>query len=384
MAWATPINMAGIKAIHAQRFAPDGKALGAEFALSATSVHHQERPSLASLPDGGFVAVWQSMGQDGSDWSIVARRFDATGIPASAEFVINSTTTGVQIDPAVETLDNGDFIVTYSSATTAGQTLYSRVFSEAAEPLGQLQIAGNFNVGNSVAADMTGVTDVYGLGTLHYQWVRNGIEIPDAPSSSYDITQGDFGASLSLVVRWTSLAGYEEEVISTSHQIDAEDHSEITGNGDDETLTGTMDSDTIVAGGGRDTLEGLRGRDVLRGEAGQDKLLGGAGGDWLYGGGSPDRLIGSGGTDRLFGQDGDDRLTGGAGADRFLFRDDGSTDVITDFADGMDVIVLKGAGLDFDDVALSQDGTMVVIHFGTTTIKVRDAVVSDFSADDVI
>jgi hypothetical protein len=36
----------------------------------------QTNPSITSLPNGGFVVVWQSNGQDGSDFGVYGRIFN--------------------------------------------------------------------------------------------------------------------------------------------------------------------------------------------------------------------------------------------------------------------------------------------------------------------
>jgi hypothetical protein len=65
--------------VYAQRFNAAGTKFGGEIRVNTTTVNAQEAPVVAVLPDGGFVVSWQSAGQDGSDYGIYARRFDAAG-----------------------------------------------------------------------------------------------------------------------------------------------------------------------------------------------------------------------------------------------------------------------------------------------------------------
>jgi hypothetical protein len=74
---------------------------------------------------------------------------------------------------------------------------------------------------------------------------------------------------------------------------------------------------------------------VLEGGGGYDYLTGGAGFDVLNGGTGDDMLTGGGGLDVL---------TGGAGADQFVFTWGVGPDLITDFQQGVDKIVLDGFG----------------------------------------
>lgn len=84
-----------------------------------------------------------------------------------------------------------------------------------------------------------------------------------------------------------------------------------------------LEGSTITRIQTAEILTGTNGNDVLAGAAGDDVLQGGAGDDVLIDGA------------------GADRLSGGAGKDVFVFRQDGDTDVITDFKAGADRIDLS-------------------------------------------
>lgn len=82
--------------------------------------------------------------------------------------------------------------------------------------------------------------------------------------------------------------------------------------------------------------------DLLLGNAGDNELEGGDGNDVLVAGQGHDILDGGNGDDLLIGQLNNDGLTGGAGADLFWFDGSGpgTSDLITDFAPGEDLILL--------------------------------------------
>jgi Ca2+-binding RTX toxin-like protein len=116
-------------------------------------------------------------------------------------------------------------------------------------------------------------------------------------------------------------------------------------------LTGLDGNDVLIGGPDGDVLSGLAGDDLLTGDAGNDELLGGDGRDTLSGGPGEDILEGNAGADLL---------VGGPGADRFFFvpqvtfdpngnpvaaasdtgLTEGSTDVVVDFRQGSDLILL--------------------------------------------
>ena len=129
---------------------------------------------------------------------------------------------------------------------------------------------------------------------------------------------------------------------------------DLIGSGAADTLVGGAGGGTLDGGGGNDLLRGGNGPDTLRGGTGDDRLEGGAGNDALEGGLGADSLFGGLGADRLDGGAGDDWLEGGAGADVLTGgtgRDSfavaagavGGADIISDFTDGTDRLVLTGA-----------------------------------------
>ena len=69
--------------IYARRFDPAAQPLGDEFRVSQEREAFQDFPAVAGLADSGFLAAWESSGQDGSGFGIYARRF--FGFSAAAE-----------------------------------------------------------------------------------------------------------------------------------------------------------------------------------------------------------------------------------------------------------------------------------------------------------
>ncbi len=101
--------------IYAQRYDANGVAQGKEFLVNSYTTDNQFRSSIASLNDGGFVVSWTSAGQDGSDWGVYAQRYDASGIAQDSEFRVNTTTTNYQSTSSVTGLNDGGFVVSWSS-----------------------------------------------------------------------------------------------------------------------------------------------------------------------------------------------------------------------------------------------------------------------------
>lgn len=134
---------------------------------------------------------------------------------------------------------------------------------------------------------------------------------------------------------------------------------------------------------GNDRFNLSSGNDRANGMGGSDVMNGGAGNDLLEGGAGRDRLSGGRGNDVLDGGAGSDVLSGGAGADQFVFARNGGADRITDFAQGQDMIRVTGAE-GMADLALSQSGADVLIRFGTAELRIEDARLAEFTAEDFL
>jgi hypothetical protein len=101
--------------IRGQRFGATGVRLGAEFSVNTYTPGYQEQSQVAGAPDGRFVVVWESSGQDGSSYGVFGQRFDGTGARVGAEFQVNTFTPGSQGDPTVGMASDGRFIVGWES-----------------------------------------------------------------------------------------------------------------------------------------------------------------------------------------------------------------------------------------------------------------------------
>lgn len=95
------------RGVFARRFASDGSALGGEILVNETTAGDQRSPVVARHPSGAFLVVWQSEGTppDGDGWGVFARGFDAAGVPASPQTLVNSTIAGSQTGSAVAWLN---------------------------------------------------------------------------------------------------------------------------------------------------------------------------------------------------------------------------------------------------------------------------------------
>ncbi|MEH2297956.1 MAG: DUF4347 domain-containing protein [Nostoc sp.] len=139
-------------------------------------------------------------------------------------------------------------------------------------------------------------------------------------------------------------------------------------------------ADVINGQEGDDYINGLSGNDLLRGDTGNDTLVGSAGDDILIGGKGSNNLSGGAGNDIfLVGNDdaGDysdagehnDILYGGSGNDQFIFQTDSTNNIIIDFNQSEDKLVLtnvfKSRGYTGSNPIA--DGYLQFVQSGTAT-----------------
>lgn len=126
----------------------------------------------------------------------------------------------------------------------------------------------------------------------------------------------------------------------------------------DLTVIGNSLGNAIKGNDGDNRIEGRGGADTIKGYDGHDTLLGGAGNDSLNAGDDNDLI--AGGT-------GNDRMKGGKGLDSFVFLTGDGQDVITDFDEDEDSLLLGVSG--FGTLAaltghVTQQGSDVLFDFG--------------------
>ena len=147
---------------------------GSAFQVNGFTTGVQSGAAVANVgPSCNFVVVWSSDGQDGSDTAVVARLFDAFGAPASGDFLVNVTTTGVQGLPSVASNPAGNFVVTWSDGTPGNPGSYevrARRFDASGTPQGG-EIYVNTHTTDQQAGSSVGLD---GAGNFVVVWQSAG------------------------------------------------------------------------------------------------------------------------------------------------------------------------------------------------------------------
>ena len=387
--------------VRAQIFNSDGSIAGAEFLVHAPSTRYQLDPAISALADGRFVVSWTDYRQTGADTSFNAIRaqvFNADGSLYGTEFVVNTTTLFPQWEPAITTLTDGKFVVSWTDQSNTGAdtsevAIRAQVFNADGSRSGAEFLVNSITKGQQYESSVTALAD----GRFVVSWTDDSLTAPDRFNTAIHAqvfnTDGSRSGAEFLVN--TKTAYYQVDSVITAladgrfvitwsdgsippsstlpvYAVRAQifDPREAA-----VSLTGTTGDDDFVGTGFDDQISGGSGRDTLAGAAGNDTLSGDLDNDTLFGGSGNDRVFGGGGNDRLTGGAGVDRMAGNGGADVFVFATGSGTDTVTDFTDGADRIDLSAYGFATAVAAkafFTNVGPDVVFTFGADQLVIEN------------
>ncbi len=136
--------------VFGRRYASDGQAVGGELQVNTFTTGAQRYPFIAARPDSSFVVVWESLGQDGSGYGVFGRLLDSTGTPSGSEFSVNSFTTSVQRYGNVAADTDGSFVVVWDSLGQdgSGYGIFGQRFATGGTKLGAEFRVNTFTAGN--------------------------------------------------------------------------------------------------------------------------------------------------------------------------------------------------------------------------------------------
>src|SRR5688572_29983769 len=111
---------------------------GGEFRVNTYTTGRQWRPSVAAAGDGSFVVVWDSSAYDGNGTSVLAQRYDGSGLPRGAEFRIDMPEGGsdpVNEPASVSSTLDGRFVAVWFDGRGSGG-IFARRYDKTGVPLG--------------------------------------------------------------------------------------------------------------------------------------------------------------------------------------------------------------------------------------------------------
>jgi hypothetical protein len=138
--------------VYARVLNASGEPVSDEILLNSAN-NFCANPSIASLENGGFTAVWseKDLSSRSNSWEIVGRSFTSEGTAVGSDFKINTTTYGDQYRPTIATVGN-DSVVVWTSLGQDGsrEGVFGRVLRGGSQPAGDEFRANNTTVSQQI------------------------------------------------------------------------------------------------------------------------------------------------------------------------------------------------------------------------------------------
>lgn len=172
----------GFEPVSATIVVIEGYRDGLEFQVNTFTDGNQSFPSIAVLPGGWFIIVWQSEGQDGSGYGIFVQIFSRSGFKVGKEFMVNSYTKNDQTNPCVATLGEDRFVAVWESEDQdgGGKGVYGQLLSKTGAKIGNEFRINTFTSDDQRSPAIAGLTN----GNFVVTWESKD---PDGSSNSYYI-----------------------------------------------------------------------------------------------------------------------------------------------------------------------------------------------------
>jgi len=192
--WESDNQDGDLYGVYAQRYGAAGNAVGVETVVNTTTADSQSDPEVAALASGGFVVVWTSNLQDTSARGIYTRTFDANGLGVSGEIPVNSFVAGSQDTPSIVTLDGGGFVVLWESYNQDGSDdgVYFQRFNDAGVSQGSETGINSSKAGAQMHPRATATSD----GGFIAVWDDQSTGNSDVKAQRYDSVGAAVGAEI--------------------------------------------------------------------------------------------------------------------------------------------------------------------------------------------
>ncbi len=246
--------------------------------------------------------------------------------------------------------------------------------------------------GNDTAPFTTGAPDAdgdnfdFGLGYVSTSDVAGSI-VSKGYGLNSDLLESTVDNTDMYRIMYQTLFGVTPEEVADDGK-EQEDDSENTSF---EPLFGTTNIDIIELAGSENLVFAGAGNDLV------DAAISGEGNNRIYldGGddlailGTGDRVVGAEGADRFFATDGGDNIiTGGEGADQFWLANaqvPESTNTITDFESGVDVLGIAGLDLSFEELSITDSNGDALISGSNSDLAILQGIdAASLNADNFV
>jgi VCBS repeat-containing protein len=152
--------------VYAKVFDATGTALTGDTLVTANE-HSNSPPAVGMAADGSFTVAYE--GNDTADNDgIYIQRFTAAGVASGGDILVNTTTSGAQINPSIATDPQGGSVVAWTDKSS-GQTIKAALLPASGSPSAEI-IVGTSG-GNNEDLSSVGID---GAGNFVVAWADNG------------------------------------------------------------------------------------------------------------------------------------------------------------------------------------------------------------------
>ncbi|MDP3525693.1 MAG: Ig-like domain-containing protein, partial [Hoeflea sp.] len=143
--------------------AADPVALTGDVAANTDLTSRHRDGAVAALDNGAYVVVWTSEGQDCDGDGIYAQRFAGDGTRLGVETRINETASGDQTNPAVTVLSDGSYVVTWqaNAQSSGGREIYARRYDSAGDALSGESRVNTYTATDQIYATVAAINGGY-------------------------------------------------------------------------------------------------------------------------------------------------------------------------------------------------------------------------------
>ncbi len=176
--------------IKAQMFDVTGQPVGQEFLVNTTTSGWQSLPSISSVSGGGFVVVWQDSSSGTAD--IRGQLYSSVGQPIGGQLLVNTTTSGFEVDPTMTGLTTSGFVVSWVDKNLFTSDIQARFYSSIGQPVsGEILINTTTN-GPQYAPSVVALDG----GGAAFTWADTSFSTSDIRFQAYNSFGGRIGTEL--------------------------------------------------------------------------------------------------------------------------------------------------------------------------------------------
>lgn len=179
---------------------------GKEKRVNTATAGNQSDPEVTALDDGGWVVSWTSYGQDGSSGGIYQQRYNANGTKSGVETLVPTTTSNSQFQSHVASLTDGGSVVSWSSNMSdpdIGVQIRLQAYNADGTKQGAEMQANTTSLGEQSTSSITGLT----TGGWVVTWQGEDDDVSDG-DSKFDIYQQAYNSTGQKVGGETVVNGF--------------------------------------------------------------------------------------------------------------------------------------------------------------------------------